>query len=119
MADRRLRIFHAVAKQGSFTRAAESLFMSQPAVTFQIRQLEERYQVRLFERGHGHIAPVSYTHLDVYKRQEQFVAGRPVNPAAGMGNNLRPPEIGLALAQRFLQQLGFGNVCLLYTSRCV
>ena len=56
MADRRLRIFHAVAKQGSFTRAAESLFMSQPAVTFQIRQLEERYQVRLFERGHGHIA---------------------------------------------------------------
>lgn len=56
MADRRLRIFHAVAKQGSFTRAAESLFMSQPAVTFQIRQLEERYQVRLFERGHGHIS---------------------------------------------------------------
>ncbi len=55
MADRRLRIFHAVAKQGSFTRAAESLFMSQPAVTFQIRQLEERYQVRLFERGHGRI----------------------------------------------------------------
>lgn len=56
MADRRLRIFHAVAKQGSFTRAAESLFMSQPAVTFQIRQLEERYQVRLFERGHGRIS---------------------------------------------------------------
>jgi len=56
MADRRLRIFHAVAKQGSFTRAAESLFMSQPAVTFQIRQLEDRYQVRLFERGHGRIS---------------------------------------------------------------
>lgn len=30
--------------------------MSQPAVTFQIRQLEERYQVRLFERGHGQIS---------------------------------------------------------------
>lgn len=59
MADRRLRIFHAVAKQGSFTRAAESLFMSQPAVTFQIRQLEERYQVRLFERGHGRISLTS------------------------------------------------------------
>lgn len=55
MADRRLQIFHAVAREGSFTRAAESLFMSQPAVTFQIRQLEERYQVRLFERGHGRI----------------------------------------------------------------
>lgn len=56
MADRRLQIFHAVAREGSFTRAAEALFMSQPAVTFQIRQLEERYQVRLFERGHGRIA---------------------------------------------------------------
>jgi len=56
MADRRLRIFHAVAKLGSFTRAGESLFISQPAVTFQIRQLEEHYQVRLFERGHGRIS---------------------------------------------------------------
>lgn len=56
MTDRRLRIFHAVAEQGSFTRAAESLFISQPAVTFQIRQLEEHYQVRLFERAHGRVS---------------------------------------------------------------
>ena len=39
MADRRLQVFHAVAKHGSFTRAAEHLFMTQPAVTFQIKQL--------------------------------------------------------------------------------
>ena len=70
MADRRLRIFHTVAKHGSFTRAAESLFMSQPAVTFQIRQLEERYQVRLFERGHGHISltPAGELVLDFAER---------------------------------------------------
>ena len=41
MADRRLQVFHAVAEHLSFTRAAEALFMTQPAVTFQIRQLEE------------------------------------------------------------------------------
>ena len=35
MADRRLQVFHAVAKQMSFTKAAETLFMTQPAVTFQ------------------------------------------------------------------------------------
>jgi DNA-binding transcriptional LysR family regulator len=56
MADRRLQVFHAVAKQMSFTKAAETLFMTQPAVTFQIKQLEEHLNARLFERGHGKIA---------------------------------------------------------------
>ena len=56
MADRRLQIFHAVAKHLSFTKAAEALFMSQPAVTSQIRQLEEHFNTRLFDRGHGRIS---------------------------------------------------------------
>jgi DNA-binding transcriptional LysR family regulator len=55
MADRRLQVFHAVAKHLSFTKAAEALFMTQPAVTFQIKQLEEHFNTRLFERGHGRI----------------------------------------------------------------
>jgi DNA-binding transcriptional LysR family regulator len=56
MADRRLQVFHAVARHLSFTRAAEALFMTQPAVTFQIKQLEEHFNTRLFERGHGRIS---------------------------------------------------------------
>lgn len=56
MADRRLQVFHAVAKHGSFTRAAEHLFMTQPAVTFQIKQLEEHFDTRLLDRGHGKIS---------------------------------------------------------------
>ena len=56
MADRRLQVFHAVAKQSSFTKAAETLFMTQPAVTFQIKQLEEHFSTRLFDRGHGKIS---------------------------------------------------------------
>jgi DNA-binding transcriptional LysR family regulator len=56
MADRRLHVFHAVAKHLSFTKAAEALFMTQPAVTFQIRQLEEHFNTRLFDRAHGRIA---------------------------------------------------------------
>jgi DNA-binding transcriptional LysR family regulator len=56
MADRRLQVFHAVARQLSFTKAAEQLFMTQPAVTFQIKQLEEHLNTRLFERSHGRIA---------------------------------------------------------------
>lgn len=55
MADRRLQVFHAVARHLSFTKAADALLMTQPAVTFQIKQLEDQYNVRLFERGHGKI----------------------------------------------------------------
>ena len=55
MADRRLQVFHAVAKHLSFTKAAEALFMTQPAVTFQIRQLEEQFNTRLFDRAHGRV----------------------------------------------------------------
>lgn len=55
MADRRLQVFHAVAKHLSFTKAADALFMTQPAVTFQIRQLEEHFNTRLFDRAHGGI----------------------------------------------------------------
>jgi DNA-binding transcriptional LysR family regulator len=56
MADRRLQVFYTVAKHLSFTKAAEQLFMTQPAVTFQVKQLEEQFNTRLFERSHGRIA---------------------------------------------------------------
>jgi LysR family transcriptional regulator, low CO2-responsive transcriptional regulator len=45
-----LRVFEAVARTGSFSRAAEALSVTQPAVTLQIRQLERDCGVRLFER---------------------------------------------------------------------
>jgi DNA-binding transcriptional LysR family regulator len=59
MADRRLQVFHAVAKHLSFTKAAEALCMTQPAVTSQVRQLEEHFNTRLFDRGHGRISLTS------------------------------------------------------------
>jgi DNA-binding transcriptional LysR family regulator len=55
MPDRRLQAFHAVAKHRSFTKAADALCMTQPAVTFQIRQLEEYFNTRLFDRANGRI----------------------------------------------------------------
>ena len=55
MADRRLQVFQAVAKHRSFTKAAEALFMTQPAVTFQVRQLEDHFGARLFDRAPGGI----------------------------------------------------------------
>jgi len=56
MADRRLQVFFTVAKLLSFTKAAEILHMTQPAVTFQVRQLEEHFNTRLFDRTHNKIS---------------------------------------------------------------
>jgi aminoethylphosphonate catabolism LysR family transcriptional regulator len=45
-----LRAFHAVSENGSFSRAAEALQVSQPTISAQVRELEQRYSVTLFER---------------------------------------------------------------------
>lgn len=47
---RQLTVFYYVAKNLSFTRAAEELFISQPAVTMQIASLEDLYGLPLFNR---------------------------------------------------------------------
>lgn len=45
-----VRAFEAAARLGSFTRAAAELHMTQAAVSYQIKQLEERLGLRLFQR---------------------------------------------------------------------
>ena len=47
---RQLRVFEAVARHSSYTRAAEELHLTQPAVSMQVRQLEEGVGLPLFER---------------------------------------------------------------------
>ncbi|MFT4650772.1 MAG: aminoethylphosphonate catabolism LysR family transcriptional regulator [Polaribacter sp.] len=45
-----LRSFHAVATHGSFTKAAEALHITQPTLSGQVKELEERYGIKLFVR---------------------------------------------------------------------
>jgi len=51
MFDFRLKVFYTVAKRLSFSRAAEELFITQPAVTRHIRELESIFKLSLFERS--------------------------------------------------------------------
>ncbi len=51
----RLKVFRVVASHLNFSRAAEELLLTQPAVTQQIKALEEEYGVPLFDRSGGRI----------------------------------------------------------------
>ena len=50
----RLVVFRTVAKQRSFRKAAEELYLTQPAVSLQIKALEEDLGVQLFDRSGAH-----------------------------------------------------------------
>lgn len=49
--DFRLKVFFTVANRLSFTKAAAELFITQPAVSKHIQELEEQYKIKLFERN--------------------------------------------------------------------
>jgi DNA-binding transcriptional LysR family regulator len=59
----RLKVFRAVAAEISFRKAAEVLHLSQPAVSQQVRLLEEEAGVLLFDRGSsdGHGSQIALT----------------------------------------------------------
>ena len=79
---RTLRVFETVANCGSFSRAAEQLDMTQPAVSMQIRQLETEVGVALFDRQH---------------RQRMTDAGRELlRHARIIGAQVRAAETALA-----------------------
>ena len=56
MSDFRLRVFQAVARHLSFTKAAQELFITQPAVTKHVHELEKYYEQRLLERRGTRVA---------------------------------------------------------------
>lgn len=65
------RVFYTVAKYGSSTRAAEELFVSQPAVSQAIRQLETQLGVTLFNRTHNGMELSAHGGKLIFKQVEQ------------------------------------------------
>ena len=51
----RLKVFRSVCEQLSFRRAAEELHLSQPAITQQVKALEDELGTRLFDRTGGRV----------------------------------------------------------------
>lgn len=63
MSDFRLKVFLSVARNLSFTKASQELFITQPAITKHIQELESQYKVQLFERLGNKIHLTSAGHL--------------------------------------------------------
>jgi DNA-binding transcriptional LysR family regulator len=94
---RLLRYFVVVAEEGNLTRAAERLFVSQPALTKQIRQLESQLAVRLFIRSRTGMALTA---------AGQKLADRVPAVLAGFDQGLREAKSAARLATRVLR-VGF------------
>jgi len=58
-----IRVFLTVVDKKSFSKAAKALFLTQPAISFQIQMLEEYYGTRLFDRVSRNISLTQAGHL--------------------------------------------------------
>lgn len=111
MADRRLKVFNTVARLLSFTKAAAALHMTQPAVTFQVRKLEEHFDTRLFDRTHNRVTLTDvgetvyeiserifelYDEMDQRVKEMTGVVGGALNIGASMtvAENMLPALLG-------------------------
>lgn len=67
-----LKAFDAVSREGSFSAAADRIGLTQPALTIQVRELEQTYSVKLFER-YGRGVKLTETGHELFKQtQEMF-----------------------------------------------
>ena len=105
----RLKVFRTVAQHLSFRKAAEHLFITQPAVTLQIKALEEDLGVRLFDRrGNQIFLTAQGTRLLRYaKRMEALVAQAEQEIADGEGQLSGELSLGASttIAQYVLPRL--------------
>src|SRR5882757_4762458 len=83
---RHLRYFVAIAEEGSFTRAAERLWVAQPGLSTQIRRLEKELGIQLFER---HTRGVDLTVAGGLLLERARVALAAAEAAAATGANIR------------------------------
>ncbi|MGC3984100.1 MAG: LysR substrate-binding domain-containing protein [Pseudorhodoferax sp.] len=97
---RTLRYFIAVLEAGSLSRAASTLYVAQPALTAQIRKLEDELGAQLFERSHAGMTPTP-AGLQLYQD-----ARRLLSDAAAVRERVRSlpqgPEGSVTVALPFL-----------------
>ena len=107
---RRVLTFREVARLGSFSRAAEALSLTQPAVSQQVAALERQAGARLLERGPGGLSltPAGdlLAHADVVADRLELASGQLAEQVAHAARELRIGAFPSALATRVPRALG-------------
>ena len=89
MSDFRLRVFQAVGRHLSFTKAAQELFVTQPAVTKHVHELEKKYGQRLLDRRGNRISLTEAGYLLLAHAETVAAAEEQLNEQL---HTLRGPE---------------------------
>ncbi|MEU6999015.1 LysR family transcriptional regulator [Nonomuraea sp. NPDC046570] len=101
---RHLRVLRTIADQGSVTRAAASLGVSQPALTAQLRRIEQLLGGAVFARGHRGVRPTAYGEYVLSRTRaiianvDDLLAARPdreAGPVVGVGSFENPVVVTL------------------------
>ncbi len=105
----RLVVFRAVARQKSFRKAAEELYLTQPAVSLQIKALEEDLGVQLFDRSgtQASLTAAGAVLLDYARRLHQMLTQAEHEIAALSGDHAGRLTLGASttIAQYVLPRL--------------
>lgn len=102
---RRVLTFREVARLGSFSRAAEALALTQPAVSQQVAALERQAGAKLLERGPGGLTltpagELLLAHADIVADRLKLATGQLGELVAGAARELRVGAFPSALATR-------------------
>jgi aminoethylphosphonate catabolism LysR family transcriptional regulator len=108
-----LRTFDAVARRGGFVAAAEYLHLTQPAVSIQVRSLEDDYAVKLFRRAGGKVSltntgqelfALTRELFAVEDRVRDFLKGSKELESGDLRLSVDGPHLAMALIAAFRQQ---------------
>jgi DNA-binding transcriptional LysR family regulator len=113
---RLLKYIAMIAETGNFTRAAEKLYISQPSLSEQIKNLEEGLGIEIFERGRNRVEPtpaglvlVNYAKEAVRTRNEIVKAARAIHqgevPPLRLGFSCFVPTVVLEGFQRLYESV--------------
>ena len=104
MSDFRLKVFQSVAKNLSFTKASQELFVSQPAITKHIQELETYYQARLFDRQGSKISltkagELLLKHSEMHLLHNEYIGELKLGASTTIAQYVLPPLLANFIAK--------------------
>jgi DNA-binding transcriptional LysR family regulator len=100
-----LRAFHAVAKTGAFSKAAEELFVTEPAVFIQVRCLERYLGFKLFDKFGKDLRPTEVGRMLFEYAEKIFGLVQDANKAIKELQDLKSGELRIGSAKALAQYL--------------